>query len=146
MTLTVSDILNLRFKKIEEMSTEEIKEELKMLREVWSRVPYEIRNLCVKIGRMYRFVGRDYRGVYGVFLGFESEVTWIEVGVYEKKYDSVGERYFMERKIVKMRFSNIIKMEEILEREPVIEKEEVEEEIEKIAEEEEEAELKDIEV
>ena len=103
---------------LSKMSKKELMEECQMWRNVWSWVPSEVKYYVARTGQQIGITLRNYKRYLGVLLDTHWELTEIELGVYDKVYDTVtGEQYY-ERKIVKCKLGGIIDIQWIKDRKP----------------------------
>lgn len=101
---------------LKKMKIVECKTEIEMWRNLWAWIPADIKYFVARTGKSVRLVRRDYKGFLGVLL----ETTWklenIDLGTFEKVYDSNSGKYFFERKIIKIGSGQIINIEWIEQR------------------------------
>ena len=98
-------------------SKKELKNECEMWRHIWSWVPHEVRYYVARSGQQIALTQRNYKRYLGTLMDTHWDLTEIEVGVYDKVYDTLTGEYFFERKIVKMKVGGIIDIQWIKERE-----------------------------
>jgi len=122
--LTSFDILYGRRKDVNEMSKEELKEEVIAHRKLWDWVDDQVKWWIARTGMQVGVTRRDYKRFIGYIMGVKFDVKEIEVEVAEKVYDQNAGGYFWERKVVKLPYSSIFQMDWIFEREEYVEKKE----------------------
>lgn len=111
------NLLKGTFPELSKMKKAELLVETEMWRNVWSWMPSEVKYYVARTGKTVALTGRNYKRHLGVLLETHWDITEIELGVYEKEYDSLTGKHFYERKIIRTKLGGIIDIQWIDSRE-----------------------------
>jgi hypothetical protein len=103
---------------LNKMKIKDLLEECQMWRNVWGWVPSEVKYYVARVGQQVGITLRNYKRYLGMLLDSHWDLIELELGVYDKVYDTVTGKNFFERKIVKTRISGIMDLQWIKERIP----------------------------
>lgn len=106
-----------KFQDIDEMSGDEIRQELTLLRTLWDWLGDDVRYYIAKIGSPARVVTRNYKGYFGELLQPHFKLEEIEIGVADKHYEVAEGNYYRERKVLRLPVSAIMHLELVHKRE-----------------------------
>jgi len=106
----------------------EVEERLKRLEQLYEMLPEDMKEAISLLGRLVRVYVFGGKSILGVWMMPKIEVSWVEIATYEKVYDPNEQKYYYEKKTVRVPFKYIQGIEVIEERTPA---EEVEAEEEK---------------
>jgi len=106
------------FPEVTKLKLAELREEVKMWRNVWAWVPDEVKYYVARTGQQIGLTQRNYKRFLGVLLETHWTIDEIELGTMDKVYDYNTGEYFFERKIVKMKVGSLIDVQWIAERTP----------------------------
>jgi len=101
---------------LRKMKMKDLLEECQMWRNVWGWVPSEVKYYVARVGQQVGVTMRNYKRYLGVLLDTHWDLLELELGVYDKVYDTVTGKNFFERKIIKMRSSGLMDLQWIKER------------------------------
>jgi len=107
-----------KFEPLEQMTVEQLKQEVQTWRNIWSWVPSAIKYYISRTGALTGITIRNYHRYIGVLLETHWDLKELELGVYERVYDQNSGEYYYERKVVKVPVSQIIALDWIAERTP----------------------------
>jgi hypothetical protein len=114
-------LLKSKFPDIKKMSKDELLTENKMWRNIWGWIPSEVKYYISRTGQQIGLTMRNYKRYLGVLLGTYWDLTDVELGVMEKVFDQTTGEYFFERKVVKVKISNLVDVQWIHMRKPEVE-------------------------
>jgi hypothetical protein len=103
------------------LSKKELQEKLEFYEKIWSMIDPSVRELLEKLGTLVAVTGGDYKRRVGQLIGVKFTVDSIDLGVYEKTYDYTDGKYYFEKKIIRIYWTNIKDIQFIIEREAEIE-------------------------
>jgi len=103
---------------LEKMKRDELREECRMWRNIWSWIPDEVKYYVARTGQTVGVTMRNYKRMLGILLETHWELKEIEIGTYDKVYDQRDGQYYFERKIVKVNANALIDLQWIAERTP----------------------------
>jgi hypothetical protein len=98
------------------MTKKELISECELWRRLWAWVPSEVKYYVARTGKMIAITQRNYKRYLGFLLETQWDLKSIELGVYDKIYDTVTGKWFYEKKIVRMGIGSIIDIQWIEER------------------------------
>ena len=101
---------------LSKMKLTDLKQECQMWRNVWGWVPSEVKYYVARVGQQVGVTMRNYKRYLGVLLDTHWDIYELELGVYERFYDTTDGKYYFERKIVKTRATGILDLQWIKER------------------------------
>jgi len=104
---------------LKKMKVQELKAECQMWRNLWGWIPTDMKEFFARTGKTMRIVRRDYKGFLGVLLETRWDLRSIDLGTFEKVYDSNDGKYYFERKIIRIGAGQLINIEWLEEREPL---------------------------
>jgi hypothetical protein len=102
--------------KLEEMSVDELRSECELWRRLWAWVPSEVKYYVARTGKMIAVTQRNYKRYLGYLLETRWDLRELELGVYDKVYDTVTGKWYYEKKIVRLGVGSIIDLQWIEER------------------------------
>ncbi len=118
---SASFLLQNKFPDIKHMTKAQQLEEIKMWRNIWQWIPTEIKYYVSRTGHQIGLTMRNYKRYMGTLLGTYWDLTDVELGVWEKVFDQNTGEYFFERKVVKVKISNLVDVQWIQLRKPEVE-------------------------
>jgi len=101
---------------LDEMSIDDLRMECEMWRRLWAWVPSEVKYYVARTGKMIAVTQRNYKRYLGYLLETRWDLKELEIGVYDKVYDTVTGKWFYERKIVRIGVNSIIDLQWIEDR------------------------------
>jgi hypothetical protein len=101
---------------VKKMKLETLRSEVEMWRNVWSWVPSEVKYYVSRTGSLCGITQRNYVRHMGMLLDTHWIIDEIELGVFEKVYDTGTGEYYWERKIIKVKPSGLMDIQWIAER------------------------------
>jgi len=101
---------------ISKMKLTELREECKMWRNLWGWVPPEVKYYVSRVGQQVRLVLRNYKGNLGTLIDTHWDLKSIEIGMIDKQYDAINDKYYYEKKIIDVNLNAILLLEWIKER------------------------------
>lgn len=105
---------------LEEMTVEEMQDEIRKWRAMWSWLDEPVKYHITKIGQLCRYVGRNFKGHLGHFGQPHFQLTEIEMDATEVEYNYDDGKRYLESKTLKIPASNIVQLEFIAEREVTV--------------------------
>jgi hypothetical protein len=115
-TLAERILLHAQFPDIEKCTLDELKEEVKMWRNLWSWLDSPVKYYLARTGSLCGVQVRNYHRYIGVLLETHWTLTEIEIGTYDKVYDQVSGEWYYEKKIVRLPAGQIVAIDWIQER------------------------------
>jgi len=97
---------------------EELVQECQMWRNVWGWVPSEVKYYAARVGQQIGIVQINFQRKIGILLDTKWDLIALELGIYDKEYDTVTGEYFYERKITQIKAAGIRQIDWIKERKP----------------------------
>jgi len=101
---------------LSKMSKNELKSECELWRRLWAWVPDEVKYYVARTGKMIAVTMRNYKRYLGFLLETHWELRSLELGVYDKIYDTVTGKWYYEKKIIRMGVGSLIDIQWIEER------------------------------
>jgi len=118
MSEDIKQLLKGKFTPIENMTQEQLVEEVKMWRNIWSWVPSGVKYYVSRVGQQIGVQVRNYKRYIGILLDTEWDLKSIEIGTYDKVYDQTSGQHYYERKITRLPVGQIVALDWIAERIP----------------------------
>jgi len=115
-------------KELKHKSKEELIKEIIELRTKFSYLDPNVQYFLERIGSKVLLVRRDYHVYSGILLGTKWDLTHIEAGVFDKRYDMVLGKYVFEKKVVRIPYTGLVSLEFVEEQTPEEREEEKEKE------------------
>lgn len=112
----VDFLLQSKFPNIKKMSKEQLLQEVEMWRNIWAWIPSEVKYYVARTGQMIGLTMRNYKRYLGTLLATYWDLTDVELGTYEKVYDQISGEAFYEKKVVKIKISNLVDVQWIKKR------------------------------
>jgi len=103
-------------KDIGDMSKEELKEELRILRVLWDWVDERVKDMVSRVGQTVAVTRRDYKRYIGNLLDCKWELKEINIECGEKVWDSEAGCYVYEHKTLRVPANSILHTEFIIDR------------------------------
>jgi len=101
---------------LSKMKLAEIKSECEMWRNIWGWVPPEVKYYIARVGQDIGVTLRNYHRYLGTLIDTHWILESVEVGVVDKTYDSVKDKYYFEKKVMVISDNAILYTEWIKER------------------------------
>jgi hypothetical protein len=101
---------------LSKMKLKELKEEAEMWRNIWGWVPPEVKYYIARVGQDIGVTLRNYHRYLGTLIDTHWILESVEVGVIDKTYDSVKDKYYFEKKVMVISDNAILYTEWIKER------------------------------
>ena len=102
------------------MQVKELREREEYWRALWSWIDEEIKYYILRVGTQVRIVKRDYKGSVGELGAVKFKLDELEVNVYEKVYNYVDGKQYLESKTLKIPSGAIMMQEFIQDSEPAV--------------------------
>lgn len=110
-----------KFPDIRKMSKAQMLQEIEMWRNIWAWIPSEVKYYVGRTGQQIGLTMRNYKRYLGCLLATYWDLTDVELGVMEKVFDQNTGEYFFEKKVVKVKISNLVDVQWLHMRKPEIE-------------------------
>lgn len=101
---------------LSKMKLKDIKAECEMWRHIWNWVPPEVRYYVARVGQDVGLTLRNYKRFLGTMVDTHWILDSVEVGVVDKTYDAIRDKYYFEKKICVISDNAILYTEWIKER------------------------------
>lgn len=101
-------LLQSKFPDRRKMSKQQLLQEIEMWRNIWAWIPTEVKYYVARTGQQIGLTLRNYKRYLGTLLGTYWDLTDVELGTWEKVYDQTSGEAFYERKVVKVKISNLV--------------------------------------
>jgi hypothetical protein len=108
-----------KFKEIDKMTKDELREEVRIWRNLWSWLDEDTKYYLTKIGKMCRIVTRAYQGYLGRFLQPHFGIKEFELECVKVEYDQNDGKYYEEYKVIRIPVSSLTHFEFIEDRQEV---------------------------
>jgi len=101
---------------LSKMKRDELKEECQMWRNIWGWVPPEVKYYVSRVGQEVGLTQRNYKRYLGTLIDTHWDLLSLEVGVVDKQYDAIKDKYYFEKKIIVMNLNSLLDIQWIKER------------------------------
>jgi len=135
------DLLKGPMPKLDKMKAKDIKIECEMWRNLWGWVPPEVKYYLARIGQQIGIVTTNYQRYLGTLIDTHWTLDELELGLVEKVHDTIEDRWYYEKKVIKMKQRSVLGVQWIKER---ISEQEFEAKLQEEEKKEEDAEKKDV--
>lgn len=101
---------------LSKMKLADLKAECQMWRNIWNWVPPEVKYYVARVGQDVGLTLRNYKRFLGTMVDTHWILDSVEIGVVDKTYDAIRDKYYFEKKICVISDNAILYTEWIKER------------------------------